>query len=635
MNRLGFSWQLLRHNVSLYLGAAVMLLVAMVVTSIELLFHRALGEGQGILWEVYSADEQRALMQQMAGLRVLLTVACILAVGVATALVHVGLANALSRRSHEFATMRLLGASPGQVRRMVMVETMLLAAWVGVAGLVLGQLLAQPFFVFIRSLGVFGALQARIGWYPDLWLMSLTGFVAVTAASTWWSARTLTRDLPDPRPRQVVPIPPTRRRLVVAVTVIAATLGCILAVRPGAPGVLSTLFSLAPLLVVLPLTALAPFLVPTVARVVALIISPVLPGPGRLLARRAARDAYRFSGAVMPILVVCGLVGGFHIGNVPHERLLAAEQQQVLRADLVVDVPDIATADEVVSRLARQSGVEAMMRWASSNRPVIDGRKSPVVFHAADRETLPAVLDLPGVVGDAAHLTAEQVLAIDDPAAPGTSLRVQGVAGEYRMFTVEATAGSERYGGIVVDWSLAGWLGGLHGPVRVFVVAPGARGTVEAVLHPLADRGVVVTTREEHIHQGIVDRRHSAAVGNAALFGTTFLLGLVTLAQGAAASTTQRGTEFRLLRTLGVSRGGIVGLVMVETVTLLLSASLLIAVALAFIGWRYFAVNPVVVAGPGIPWEQIVGTFGIMAVALVVPVLISCLLTLRRTEEGR
>ena len=105
-----------------------MVLVAMVVASVELLFHRALGEGRGIRWEVYSADDQRVLVQQVEGLRLLLTVVCILAVGIATALVHVGLANALSRRCHEFATMRLLGATPGQVCRMVVAETTLRVA---------------------------------------------------------------------------------------------------------------------------------------------------------------------------------------------------------------------------------------------------------------------------------------------------------------------------------------------------------------------------------------------------------------------------------------------------------------------------------------------------------------------------
>lgn len=105
--------------------------------------------------------------------------------------VFIALLNALEERRYDLAVMRMLGASPGKLMRLLLFEGLLLAGIGAVAGLLLGHLLAELLGLALRA-----AHQPDItGWswsMDELWLVALSLAVGAAAAllPAWRASRT-------------------------------------------------------------------------------------------------------------------------------------------------------------------------------------------------------------------------------------------------------------------------------------------------------------------------------------------------------------------------------------------------------------------------------------------------------------
>lgn len=105
--------------------------------------------------------------------------------------VFIALLNALEDRRYDLAVMRMLGASPGRLMRLMMFEGLLLASAGALLGLALGHLMAEALGVALRA-----ARQPEItGWIlvpEELWLLALalgTGLAAALVPA-WRASRT-------------------------------------------------------------------------------------------------------------------------------------------------------------------------------------------------------------------------------------------------------------------------------------------------------------------------------------------------------------------------------------------------------------------------------------------------------------
>jgi putative ABC transport system permease protein len=123
------------------------------------------------------------------------------------------IANSLSitiaQRTREFATLRTLGATRGQVRRSIFVEALVLGTLASVTGLFSGLLLAKGLFSFFSSIG-FTLPNTGIVFESRTVIISLLVGIVVTLVASLRPAIRATRVPPIAAVREGATLPPSR-----------------------------------------------------------------------------------------------------------------------------------------------------------------------------------------------------------------------------------------------------------------------------------------------------------------------------------------------------------------------------------------------------------------------------------------
>ncbi|MEV6925969.1 ABC transporter permease [Dactylosporangium sp. NPDC051485] len=341
-------------------------------------------------------------------------------------------AFSVAQRRRELALLRAVGATPGQVRRMLLAEVALVALGAGIPGALLGAalapLLAGPFVaVGLEPTGF------RVGftwWAP---LTALAVGLVVGVLGVWLSARRASRVRPLDALRVAAaePRPMTLSRWVAGSALLLCGGGLAL-LLPGSSAEQKPTVVLGSAMVLLVAAALlAPVVVVPVVRVVTW---PARRGPTGLLLREGARvSARRVASTAAPVLAAVGfavlLVGTFQTADeavgiedtakIPESAVAAraehapglseaAVRAQPGRSDLVSTVylesgePLDATGTEVAGLVA-----PASLGWTA-------GRSVPLRF--ADGSVLPVTV----ASVSASSLTLQlprDLLRAHDPAA--------------------------------------------------------------------------------------------------------------------------------------------------------------------------------------------------------------------------
>ena len=123
------------------------------------------------------------------------------------------IANSLSitiaQRTREFATLRTLGATRGQVRRSIFIEALVIGTVASVIGLFLGLLLAKGLFSFFNSIG-FTLPNSGIVFGTRTVIVSLLVGIVVTLVASLRPAVRATRVPPIAAVREGSTLPPSR-----------------------------------------------------------------------------------------------------------------------------------------------------------------------------------------------------------------------------------------------------------------------------------------------------------------------------------------------------------------------------------------------------------------------------------------
>jgi putative ABC transport system permease protein len=376
-------------------------------------------------------------------------------------------AFAVAIRRREFGLLRTVGATPRQVRRLVLGEALVLGAAASVAGGALGSAIAPP---FARWLARAGLAPTSFTAHFILWPVAAAAGAGllIALAGAWLAARRAGRV----RPAEALREAGTDRR---AMTPARWIIG-LAALGGSVPlmQVLTTAHSADTIAVVLPIAVLlitggvmlAPALIPPLAW---LLTGPltVAAGPAGLLAAHNARTAVRRTAAtVAPILITIGIAGATVAGT----GTLNATTQQAAASRITAPVMVIPAhggglSNATVAAIRAVPGVAAAV-------PATD--TSVYVSSAGDPEQWSGRY-LPGPqVG--------QVLRL--PVAAGSLTGLTGTG------TVAVPAGSWRLGQIARIWLDD------SAPVRLRVVAVLADQVDldQTVLLPWALRGAHTST---------------------------------------------------------------------------------------------------------------------------------------------
>ncbi|UYQ63561.1 ABC transporter permease [Streptomyces peucetius] len=374
-------------------------------------------------------------------------------------------AFAVALRRREFGLLRTAGATPGQLRRLLLTEALAVGALASAAGCALG---ARGAPVLARALvdgGVAPAwftIRAGVTWpfHVAFW----TGLV-VASAGAWAASRRAGRVGPAEALREadvdtdVLP----RGRLLTGLALAAAGAGLLLWGLATDPAELlkRKTYTTRPMLLITAAALLAPLLVRRVARLLP------LPGATGMLVRENTVASVRRTAAVAaPVLVTVALAGSL-IGSAESVTgARAAEAREATAAQLVV------TGDRLRPPAAGDAAPELELRSAtvspSESAPAPELRGATVSPSAS---TAVFVREDNGTA-----LVGFEARAVTDPAAFAELARLPVTAGELRDLDDRSIVVSEEWKDVEAGGTVDVWLGDGR-PARLRVAAVVATGT--------------------------------------------------------------------------------------------------------------------------------------------------------------
>jgi putative ABC transport system permease protein len=543
----------------------------------------------------------------------------------------------VAQRRREFGLLRTAGATPGQIRRLVGAEALLVGAAASAAGCVLGAYAAPHLAAWVVRAGL------APGWFAigdDTWPYHLafwTGLLVAAggvAAASWRAGRT--RPVQALREASADTGVLTRGRLLCGLALLltaAVTLASALLTDPAELLHRKTYIG-RPMLLITAVALLSPLFVRPLVRMVAWLPSR-LPGAGGMLIRENASAALRRTASVAaPVLVTVALTGSLLGAVQTLDRARAEERRQRTAADLVVTAEG-GLDPAALGRLRAVPGAEVSVTAPSAVYVLEEGvALVRSEARAADPAALAATARLPLAAGRVTALDDDSIIVNEEWERHDVGRRVSVWLGDGTRRTLRIAAvmpvGTGDNGVYVTPANAPGAV-----PDRAEVrVADGAdRAAVAAALREAvrSSDGRVRTAgawlRATSPH---TDGRTRA--GFALVLGIALLYAGIALAATLAMSTSDRRRELRSLRLAGATRAQVLRLVAAEALTVTVAGGVLgvLVAALNLLGMDGALRLLSAPAGPALPWPALGAVAGACAVTAVVSAVVPAGWALRR-----
>jgi putative ABC transport system permease protein len=531
---------------------------------------------------------------------------------------------ALRGRRREFALLRTIGATRRQVRRVVSVEVLVVAAVAAPLGALPGLLLGDRMVPLLADAGIVGP-----GFVPTispLPVLAASAVLVPTALLTGFlAARAMVRLPPLDAVRgsavEDTGIGRTRRLLALLLTIVGLGAAFTPLVVPGTVGGASAASS-------------ALFLVAAAALAGPLLVAAAFRHTARLLANRrdaavllALANVRGFSRRLISVVVPLALLLAIGTVQTSVDRAVAtASGRQLgsaLGSDLVARAP-AGLSPEQVARLAAVPGVKGAVALATLPARVRTDTGVPdaLGWEATRLQVVPAdapasMFD-PGVVrGSLRRLATPDRVAISSDVAVelgiglGDSVDLRYAAGEHPARVVAVFDRGLGLGGYLVGPATLAAHGVDARPTTVLLDAE--RGTpARSLIRQAGGSGVTVTATDRYVASATsID----AATQHLSTVLLLMLLALVGLGASAsiALSTAARRPELLLLHRIGSRRRQLLRMVAVESLLTAATAWLIgiLAVVPAVLGVTFGLLGPAV---PSVDWAMVATLSGVVLV---------------------
>ncbi|MDT0568942.1 ABC transporter permease [Streptomyces sp. DSM 3412] len=531
-------------------------------------------------------------------------------------------------RRREFGLLRMAGATPGQVRRLLLGEAVAVGVVASGAGCALGTWGAPPLVRVLVDGGVaptWFTVPEAVVWpyHVAFW----TG-VSVALAGAWVAARRAGRVGPVEALREAsvdTGVLPLSRRVLGSLLLVGG-LGALAWKLGTDPAELlkRKTYTTQPMLLITAVAALAPLLVRPVVR----LVGAALPGAAGLLIRENAATSVRRTAAVAaPVLVTVALAGSLlgAAGTVAGAK--GAEAAARTGADFVVTAEEGAGLREEAVRGAVGGGATVVGSAGTAVYVVEEG--TALVRSEAravtDAAGLATVARLPVVAGDVRDLDDRSIVVNEEweRHEVGQSVRVWlGDGRKVRLRIAAVLAEGTGDNGAYVTAANAG--GAVVDRVDVRVGNGVDRAGVAAALGAARSEraGWTVRTAEEWLTANRPGTKAHTRLGFLVVLGIALVYAGISLAGTLSMATSARGTELRSLRLAGATRGQVrvvvVGEALVAVVVGVLLGAVVTVVNLAGVAGALGVLSAPV--GVAVPWEVLgacvgacVGVGGVVA----------------------
>jgi putative ABC transport system permease protein len=476
---------------------------------------------------------------------------------------------AVAARRRELGLLRATGATPRQVRRLVLGEALAVAVVASVAGCALGAVIAPPFAGWFARAGLAPpGFTAHFILWPVAAAFGIGLLIALTGA--WLAARRAGRIRPAEALREasVDRKPMTLTRWIVGLAALAGSVPLTAVFADARTADAKTLILLIAMLLILGFAMLMPVFIVPLAR---LLTRPLaaLPGPSGLLAAHGAAAAVRRTAATAtPVLLTVGLAGALLAGiDTFNGTAQAATRARITAPSLVTPADGGGLAGRAAAAIGAVPGVTAAVPVADTNVYVPSGG-SPDEW-AGEYVPGPSVtraLYLPVVAGSLADLTGTSTVAV--PAGSwrlgqtvrlwlgdSTPVRLRVVAVLPDQIDLEQT--------VLLPWALRGADASAPLATAVYLrLAPGARmAAVRAAAH--AWGGVASPTRD-YLTAANAENNKLNRLVLIAILGMALAYTAIAIANTLIMATASRRPELATLRLSGATPRQVLQVIGVE-----------------------------------------------------------------------
>ena len=513
----------------------------------------------------------------------------------------------MQQRRREMALMRTVGLTPGQLRRMVMVETAVIAVLAAALSIYPGVAFGRIMYSFLVNQGLIPGVMV----YTENFIPKLVGF-GVTLVASLAAAFISSRRVSKVRPTEALAEATLQTRWVSPIRIILAVLflggafalAIVTATVMTGPVAAST-STPAAMLWAVGVALVAPGLCRWIAALLNWPIRSFTGLSGRLAMLNARVRKVRLAAAVTPIMLVTGLATALIYLQTSQDA--AANQMFVnsLKADAVVSSTTSALPPSLVDQLANLPQVSGVSASASSEGHIetqlgpgededgnqVQSRVEPttIALQGVTGSGAPQVLNDKLVQGDYANLTGNSIVLPTDMLSStvkgvGSTVTLRWGDGEASTMTVVGTFTPPRgfdTALVPVTALLAHTTTGELPQILVKGKAGVSSADLTAALHTATAglSGAVVADRATATAQ-YAQSDSTNRVASYLLAAVVVGYAVIALINSLIVATVERRREFALQRLIGSTRGQVMRMMSVEAlITALVGIVLGIVVA--------------------------------------------------------
>lgn len=334
-----------------------------------------------------------SLSDDVAGLQTVLSIVATICGFITVFVIASTFAFAVASRRREIGLLRLIGATPGQVRRMILGEALVVAIAAALTGAVLAQhatplLLSKASYTELAPV----RLEPASPWVPLSIAAGAGLLVAMLGARS--AARRAGRVGPIDALREAALEPPRIGpvRVIFGLLLLAGSIVLLTLIRPSSGEGVFPLAMFTPMLLVIALTLLAPLVVPWISRLWALPLLAWTRVSGRLARSNVIAAPRRSASLAAPILAISAVAGSMVLSLSFAADSSEAGIRDTVRAPIVVSgsgaaapVPGVAAVDAGIRlQLVRISVDHAELEDAEGIDPAVATRTRDLTALSGD-----------------------------------------------------------------------------------------------------------------------------------------------------------------------------------------------------------------------------------------------------------
>ena len=398
-----------------------------------------------------ATDESDSIKSSLSFLNILLLVFAGIAVFVGAFIIFNTFSITVAQRTREFALLRTMGASRGQVLRSVMLEALVVGLIASVLGLLAGIVTAQGINALFKAFGADLPQEGLVLKSRTIIVALLVGTV-VTMLASLAPARRATRvpPLAAMREEAATPQPPTlRRRILSWVLLFVGAAVVLIGLFGGGPASQALgLLGIGAILVFIAVALLSPRLVPPIAAAVGYPLERLRGVAGRLARENALRNPGRTAVTAAALMIGLALVTFVAILADGVKASIDDTVSEDMKAQIVVLNKDgfSPISPQTGDALKRVPGVETVSPLNTSQAEV-DGVSGKPFGSGIDPATFDQVWDMqidkgpPDVLSTLSDrdIALEKNWAEDNDVDLGDTLRVTTPVGEKPVLRVRGT----------------------------------------------------------------------------------------------------------------------------------------------------------------------------------------------------